>query len=76
MGFPRQEYWSELPLSSLGNLPDPGIQLPSLELQVDSLLLNHWEAHHREYTDSVFKAKMQFMTFILTYVLYKHENIN
>ena len=25
MGFPRQEYWSELPFSSPGNLPDPGM---------------------------------------------------
>ena len=26
MGFPRQEYWSGLPFSSPGNLPDPGIE--------------------------------------------------
>ena len=26
MGFPRQEYWSELPFPSLGDLPDPGIK--------------------------------------------------
>ena len=25
-GFPRQEYWSELPLPSPGYLPDPGIE--------------------------------------------------
>ena len=25
-GFPRQEYWSGLPYSSSGNLPDPGIE--------------------------------------------------
>ena len=24
--FPRQEYWSGLPLPSLGNYPDPGIK--------------------------------------------------
>ena len=29
MGFPRQEYWSELPFSSPGNLPDPWIKLTS-----------------------------------------------
>ena len=23
MGFPRQEYWSRLPFSSPGDLPDP-----------------------------------------------------
>ena len=26
MGFPRQEYWSEVPLPSPGHLPDPGIE--------------------------------------------------
>ena len=32
MGFPSQEYWSELPYSSLGNLPDPGTKPASPEL--------------------------------------------
>ena len=38
--FPRQEYWSELPVLSLGNLLNPGIKLTSPvspTLQVDSL---------------------------------------
>ena len=26
MGFPRQEYWSELPFPSLGDLPEPAIE--------------------------------------------------
>jgi len=26
MGFPRQEYWSELPFPSPGDLPDLGIE--------------------------------------------------
>ena len=26
MGFSRQEYWSGLPFSFSGNLPDPGIE--------------------------------------------------
>ena len=29
MGFSRQEYWSGLPFSTLGDLPDPGIHLAS-----------------------------------------------
>ena len=29
MGFPRQEYWTELTLSPPGDLPDPGIKLTS-----------------------------------------------
>ena len=37
MGFSRQEYWSGLPFSSPGDLPDPGIELKSLALQADSL---------------------------------------
>ena len=27
MGFSKQEYWSELPFPSPGDLPDPGIEL-------------------------------------------------
>ena len=40
MGFSRQGYWSGLPFSSPGDLPDPGIELrapASLALQADSL---------------------------------------
>ena len=37
MGFPRQEYWSGLPFPSPGDLPDPGIELASPALKVDSL---------------------------------------
>ena len=29
MGFPRQEYWSGLPFSIPGDLPDPGIEAAS-----------------------------------------------
>ena len=36
MGFPRQEYWSRLPLLSPGDLPDPGIEPVSPALQADS----------------------------------------
>ena len=37
MGFSRQEYWSWLPFSSPGDLPDPGIKLRSPASQADSL---------------------------------------
>ena len=40
MGFPRQEYWSELLFPSPEDLPNPGIEPVSLvypALQVDSL---------------------------------------
>ena len=38
MGFSRQEYWSELPFPSPGNLPDPGTEPGSPALQADALL--------------------------------------
>ena len=38
MEFPRQEYWSGLPFSPPGDLPDPGIEPESLALQAGSLL--------------------------------------
>ena len=34
MGLPGQEYWSELPVPSSGDLPDPGIKL---------VYLQHWQ---------------------------------
>ena len=37
-GLSRQEYWSGLPCSSPGDLPNPGIELRSDTLQADSLL--------------------------------------
>ena len=41
MGFSRQEYWSGLPCPPPGDLPNPGIELTSPALQVDSLPLSH-----------------------------------
>ena len=41
MGFPRQEYWSELPFPSPEDLPDPGIEPMSPVYQADSLPLSH-----------------------------------
>jgi len=35
MRFPRQEYWSGLPFSSPGDLPNPGIEPRSPALQAD-----------------------------------------
>ena len=36
-GFSRQEYWSEWPSPSPGDLPDPGIKPGSPALQADYL---------------------------------------
>ena len=41
MGFPRQEYWRELPFLSPEDLPNPGIESGSPVLQVDSLPRTH-----------------------------------
>ena len=38
MRFSRQEYWSDLPLPSPGDLPHPGIEPGSPVLQADALL--------------------------------------
>ena len=37
MGFPRQEYWSELPFSSPRDFSNPGIEPRSPALQADAL---------------------------------------
>ena len=37
MGFFRQEYWSGLPFSSPGDLPNPGIEPGAPALQADAL---------------------------------------
>ena len=41
MGCSRQEYWNGLPCPPPGDLPGPGIQSGSPELQADSLPLSH-----------------------------------
>ena len=49
MGFPRQEYWSGLPCSPPGDLPNPGIEPANAAtpaLQADSLPLSHWGSPH------------------------------
>ena len=49
MGFSKQEYWSEFPFPTPGDLPDPGIKPVRPASQADSLPLSH----HRE--DPVYK---------------------
>ena len=41
MRFSRQEYWSGLPCTPPGDLPDPGIEPGSRALQADSSPLSH-----------------------------------
>ena len=42
MGFPRHEYWSELPFPPPGDLFHPRIKPTSSALQLHSLLLSYW----------------------------------
>ena len=44
VGFSTQEYWSELPFPSPGELPNPEMEPVSSALQADTLPLRHWEA--------------------------------
>ena len=43
MGFPRQEYWSGLPFSSPGDLPDPRDRTHVIQLScIGRWILYHW----------------------------------
>ena len=49
MEFSRPEYWSREPFPSPGDLPNPGIELRSLALQVDSLAAEpQWKPKNTE----------------------------
>ena len=48
MGFPRQEYWSDLPFPSPGDHPHPGIEPESSALQANSLDSLHPEPPGKE----------------------------
>ena len=49
MGFSKQEYWSQLPCPSPGDLPDPGTELSSLTSSALAggffTTSTTWEAH-------------------------------
>ena len=55
--FFRQEYWSVLPFSSPGDLPDPWIE-PKFPELTDSLMLSHQKSIHLvEYYSIVWRNK-------------------
>ena len=73
IGFPRQEYWSELPFLSPGDLPDPGVKPESPALAGDSLPLSHQESpiveilvlqsltkNHIDFTQQFYFASQEF----------------
>ena len=45
MGFPRQEYWSGLPFPSPRELPDPGIESPSLSVSCIGRWILYQQCH-------------------------------
>ena len=62
MGFSRQEYWSGLPLSSQGDLPDPGTAPGSPALQADSLLSELPGKPHTCYGMNIFYPQRESYT--------------
>ena len=44
MGFPRQEYWSELPFPPPGDLPNPGMEpkSPRSPVSIGKWILYRW----------------------------------
>ena len=44
MGFPRQEYWNELPFPPPGDLPNPEVKPASSALPAGSWPLSHWKS--------------------------------
>ena len=69
MGFSGQEYWSELPLPSPGDLPNPGIEPASPASQADSLPLSHPESPQPVVRDS------KIIYFPLTYYLSERRQV-
>ena len=66
MGFPRQEYWSELPFPTPGDLPDPGVEPGSPALQADSLPLEP-PANYSYISDYVLLIFLHFLTCLKTF---------
>ena len=67
-GFPKQEYWSGLPLPSPGNLPDPGIEAASPAWQTDTL--SHWATWEACLFQKQFpQGSMQILTLFYTLIL-------
>ena len=61
MGFLMQEYWSGLPFSPPGDLPDSGIEPVSPAWQVDSLPLSHQGSHVHMDTLVVFLRHLPYL---------------
>ena len=83
MGFPRQEYWSGLPFTPPGDLPDPGIKPTSPvspALQVDSLPLSHqgslWNKANAKYYSSNLNVFLTLIFSIFPSLLLSFPSLN
>ena len=82
MGFPRQEYWSGLPFSTLGDLSDPGIEPISYGLisyiSYNGRCLYHlatWEAHITKEAQVYMCVCMYVCVYIYIYIyIYTHTH--
>ena len=82
--FSRQEYWSGLPFSSPGDLPDPGIELESLMplVEVESHYQTTWPECMTSFAktddggDSSLstKASLRKKRYYTVYVIHKELN--
>ena len=75
MEFSRQEYCSGLPFPSPGDLPDPGIEPRSPELQADSLLSNLSGKPHINYTILLLQICSCYLTWGTPPYLYVYVNL-
>ena len=62
MGFPKQEYWSGLPLPSPEDLPKPGIKLTSPALEGGFFITEPPEKHYSNSYDHIVTTVKQVIT--------------
>jgi len=59
MGFSKQEYWSGLPFTSAGDLPDLGIKPASLKSPALSgrffTTSTTWESYNLDYVEIIYR---------------------
>ena len=72
MGFPKQEYWSRLPFTSPGDLPDPGIEPLSPAWQAGSLPLSHLGSPAGHYE---IQKERRFLLCLMAFSMRLLENI-
>ena len=73
MGFPRQEYWSGLPFPSPGDLPDPGIEPGSPELQAGSLPSEPPHVYIPNFPYEKFQAKLPRLKHMILYEIQQNQ---